>query len=132
MNETVSETETGEQRRARGLAKMSEVYGWDFQDGPGDFFALTADHLFAEIWSRPGLDIAQRRLLLIGMLAGQGRHDVLGIHLEAALASGDLDADALREVVVFMCHYAGWPVGATMNTQVEEILARHRPPEPGA
>ena len=126
----VPTTETAEQRRARGLAKMSEVYGWDFQDGPGDFFGLTADHLFAEIWSRPGLDIAQRRLLLIGMLAGQGRHDVLGIQLEAALTSGELDRDALREIVIFMCHYAGWPVGATMNTQVEEILHKHRSPEP--
>lgn len=118
-------TETPEQRRARGLAKMSEVYGWDFQDGPGDFFAMTADHLFAEVWSRPGLDTAQRRLLLIGMLAGQGRHDVLGIQLEAALTSGDLDADALREMVVFLSHYAGWPVGATMNTQVEQVIGKH-------
>lgn len=124
-------TETPEQRRARGLAKMSEVYGWDFQDGPGDFFALTADHLFAEVWSRPGLDTAQRRLLLIGMLAGQGRHDVLGIQLEAALTSGDLDADALREMVVFLSHYAGWPAGATMNTQVEEIIGKHAKPAPG-
>jgi 4-carboxymuconolactone decarboxylase len=119
--------ETPEQRRARGLAKMSEVYGWDFQDGPGDFFAMTADHLFAEVWSRPGLDTAQRRLLLIGMLAGQGRHDVLGIQLEVALTSGDLDADALREMVVFLSHYAGWPAGATMNTQVEQIIGKHAP-----
>ena len=125
-------TETPEQRRARGLARMSEVYGWEFRDGPGDFFALTADHLFAEIWSRPGLDVAQRRLLLIGMLAGQGRHDVLGIQLEAALGSGELDAEALREIVVFLCHYAGWPVGATMNTQVEEILGRHAERAAGA
>lgn len=123
-------TETPEQRRARGLAKMSEVYGWDFQDGPGDFFAMTADHLFAEVWSRPGLDTAQRRLLLIGMLAGQGRHDVLDIHLEAALTSGDLDADALREMVVFLSHYAGWPVGATMNTQVEQVIGKHTVKEP--
>jgi 4-carboxymuconolactone decarboxylase len=120
-------SETPEQLRARGLAKMREVYGWDFQDGPGDFFALTADHLFAGIWSRPGLDVAQRRLLLIGMLAGQGRHDVLGIQLDAALRCGDLDAEALREIVVFLSHYAGWSTGATMNTHVEEILGRHTP-----
>ncbi len=120
-------SETPEERRARGLAKMREVYGWDFQDGPGDFFGLTADHLFADIWSRPGLDIAQRRLLLIGMLAGQGRHDVLGIQLDAALRSGELDAEALREIVVFLSHYAGWSTGATMNTQVEELIGRHGP-----
>ena len=118
-------TETPGDRRQRGLAKMQEVYGWEFQDGPGDFFGYTADHLFADIWSRPGLDTGQRRLLLIGLLAGQGRHDVLGIQLEAALTSGELDAEALRELVVFLAHSAGWPTGATMNSQVEGLIGKH-------
>ncbi|MGH8883281.1 MAG: carboxymuconolactone decarboxylase family protein, partial [Stackebrandtia sp.] len=38
---------TPEQRRARGLAKMGEVYGWEVSDGPGAHFAATVDHLFA-------------------------------------------------------------------------------------
>ena len=118
-------SETPQERRARGLRKMQEVYGWEFRDGPGDFFGYTADHLFADIWSRPGLDTAQRRLLLIGLLAGQGRHDVLGIQLEAALTAGELDAEALRELVVFLAHYAGWPTGATLNTQVEGLIGKH-------
>ena len=124
-------SETPQERRERGLATMREVYGWEFQDGPGDFFAMTADHLFAEVWSRPGLDIGQRRLLLVGLLAGQGRHDVLGIQLDAAFRTGELDAETLREIVVFLSHYAGWPAGATMNTQVEEIIGKHAKPAPG-
>lgn len=103
---------------------MEEVYGWEMKDGPGDFFGYTADHLFGEIWSRPGLTIEQRRLLLIGLLAGTNRYDVLGIQLEAALQRGELDATALREIVIFLSHYAGWPTGATMNTQVEELVGR--------
>ena len=47
-------------------------------DGAGDFFGYTADHLFADIWNRPGLSDRDRRLLLIGMLAGTGAPDVLG------------------------------------------------------
>ena len=90
---------------------MSEVYGWEFQDGPGDFFGYTADHLFADIWSRPGLDTRERRLLLVGMLAAQGATDVLEIQLGAAYRNGELDAEGLREIVVFLAHYAGWPVG---------------------
>lgn len=117
--------ESPEELRRRGLDRMTEVYGWEMQDGPGDFFRYTADHLFADIWSREGLDDAQRRLVLIGLLAGQGRHDVLGIQLEAALKSAELDATALRELVIFLCHYAGWPVGATMNSQVEELIGKH-------
>ena len=32
--------------RKKGLAKMNEVYGWEMPDMPGDYFALTVDHLF--------------------------------------------------------------------------------------
>jgi 4-carboxymuconolactone decarboxylase len=119
-------TETPARRRQRGLERMTEVYGFDFSDGPGDFFGYTADHLFADIWSRPGLSDRDRRLLLIGMLAGQGAQDVLSIQVPAALRSGDLDAEALREIVVFLSHYAGWPVGARLNSLVEETVAEGR------
>jgi 4-carboxymuconolactone decarboxylase len=113
-------------RRERGLKRMTEVYGFDFSDGPGDFFGYTADHLFAEIWSRPGLSDRERRLLLIGMLAGQGAQDVLTIQVPAAYQTGDLDAEALREIVIFLSHYAGWPVGARLNSLVEETLSKGR------
>ena len=72
---------------ARGLEKMEEVYGFDMTDGAGDFFGYTADHLFADIWNRPGLSDRDRRLLLIGMLAGRARHDVLTIQIPAAYAA---------------------------------------------
>ena len=114
-----------DERRQRGLDRMAEVYGFDFQDGPGDFFGYTADHLFADIWSRPGLDTAQRRLLLIGMLAAQGADDVNSIQLEAAHTRGEIDAEGLREIVVFLAHYAGWPVAARLNMIVEAVIAKH-------
>ncbi|MFD7076602.1 NAD(P)-binding domain-containing protein [Nocardioides sp. NPDC059952] len=112
--------------RARGLRKMEEVYGFDMADGEGDFFRYTADHLFGDIWQRPGLTTRDRRLLLIGLLAGQGAADVLGIQIPAAYANGELDEDELREIVVFLSHYAGWPNGARMNTVVEEAIGKAR------
>ena len=117
------------ERRRQGLERMEEVYGWDFADGPGDFFAYTADHLFADIWNRPGLSDRDRRLLLIGMLAADGAQDVLGIQVPAAYLSGDLDEQALREIVIFLSHYAGWPVGARLNSLVEETIAKGRSAE---
>jgi 4-carboxymuconolactone decarboxylase len=119
-------TDGDEQRRQRGLDRMTEVYGWDFEDGPGDFFAYTADHLFADIWCREALTDGQRRLLLIGMLAAQGADDVLGIQLGAAYRTGELDEDALREIAIFLAHYAGWPVGARTNMVVEETIGKGR------
>ena len=112
--------------RRRGLEKMEQVYGFEMTDGIGDFFAYTADHLFADIWNRPGLSDRDRRLLLIGLLAGTGATDVLGIQLPAAHANGALDDEALREITIFLCHYAGWPVGARINSVVEETIAKAR------
>ncbi len=109
-------------RRQRGLAKMSEVYGWEVQDGPGDFVGLTVDHLFAEIWSRPGLTMRDRRLLLIGLLVGQNLHDVAEIQIGAALRGDELTPDELREVVIFLTHYAGWPSGAKLSMQAERLI----------
>ena len=39
---------------------MTEVYGFEMSDGPGDYFAETAAHLFGRIWSRPGLSHRER------------------------------------------------------------------------
>jgi 4-carboxymuconolactone decarboxylase len=111
-------------KRRRGLEKMEQVYGFEVKDGPGDFFGYTVDHLFADIWERPGLTVEQRRLLLIGLLVGRGMDDVLGLQLEAALGNDELGADELREIVIFLTHYAGWPSGAKMNSAVETLIAK--------
>ena len=112
------------EERRRGLEKMEQVYGFEMADAEGDFFRYTADHLFGDIWQRPGLTDRDRRLLLIGLLAGTGGHDVLGIQVPAAHGNGELDDEALREIVIFLCHYAGWPVGARLNSLVEETIAK--------
>ena len=110
--------------RRRGLEKMEQVYGFEMTDGTGDFFAYTADHLFADIWNRPGLTDRDRRLLLIGMLAGSNQHDVLTIQIPAAYAAGELDDQQLREIAILLCHYAGWPSGSRVNQIVEETIAK--------
>jgi 4-carboxymuconolactone decarboxylase len=120
--ESKLDQDSQDDRRQRGLAMMSQVYGWEVQDGPGDFFAMTVDHLFAQVWTRPGLTVRDRRLLLIGLLIGQGMHDVAELQIDAALGNGELDADQLREIVIFLTHYAGWPSGAKLSMQAEKLI----------
>ncbi|MDN3358603.1 carboxymuconolactone decarboxylase family protein [Actinomadura sp. DC4] len=114
-----------EERRRRGLEMMRQVYGWEVADAEGDFFGITVDHLFGDIWTRPGLSIRDRRLLLLGVLAGQGLNDVLDIQLPAALANEELSPDELREIAVFLTHYIGWPLGSKLSVQVEGLIAKH-------
>ena len=111
--------------RRQGLDMMKQVYGWDMPaDLPGDFYATTVDHLFAKIWSRPGLSIRDRRLLLLGAVTAQGAHDIAEIQIESALNNGELDADQLREVSLFLTHYVGWPNGSKLDTTVGKVLHR--------
>jgi 4-carboxymuconolactone decarboxylase len=119
-----------EDKRAAGFEMMKQVYGWDVSDGPGDFFSMTVEHLFGDVWTREGLTLRERRLLLFGLLVGMNMYDVIGIQLEAALSLGEFEPDELREVVIFLTHYAGWPKGAKLNSQVEELIARHQQKNP--
>src|SRR4051794_5913580 len=114
--------EARRQQRQQGLDTMAQVYGWTVEDGPGDFFSYTVEHLFGDIWQRPGLSNRDRRLLLLGLLVGTGGYDVIPIQLAGALHNDELDDDAARELVVFLAHYAGWPAGARLNTLVEQAL----------
>ncbi|MCB0987030.1 MAG: carboxymuconolactone decarboxylase family protein [Acidimicrobiales bacterium] len=115
---------SNEDRRQRGKDQMRQVYGWDIEPSK-PFEVATVDHLFGEVWADGKLSVRDRRLVLIGMAAASGLEDVAGLQLDAALKLGELDADDLRTLVVFLAHYAGWPRAARLNTEVEQIISRH-------
>src|SRR5688572_28956642 len=83
-------------RVAAGLRRYREVYGDDavvFPPGQAAFFDLMMEHLFDGVWNRPGLEIDQRRLLTMGVLAAQHRFDVLQLQFERAIVAGELTAE---------------------------------------
>ncbi|MDR8414491.1 carboxymuconolactone decarboxylase family protein [Nonomuraea sp. 3-1Str] len=96
-----------------------------------DSYGMTAERQFSDLWSRDVLSVRDRRLLLLGLLIGQGIDDQAEVQLDAALRTNLLSEDELREVVVFITHYAGWSRGTRLNTQVEELIARVREEDPG-
>lgn len=110
--------------RARGLARMKEVYGWQPPEIDGAFFATTVDHLFAEIWSRPGLTDRDRRLVLLGALAAQGRIETAEVQIHAALHNEELTVDELDEIALLLCHYVGWPNGSRLDNAIRTVAER--------
>jgi len=112
--------------RRKGLAKMKEVYGWDMPDLPGDYFALTADHLFADIWSRPGLSMRDKRIMTLSVVTALGLRDLAEIQVSAALSNEEMSVDELREMAIFITHYVGFPLGSTFNSVVEGVVAKHK------
>jgi 4-carboxymuconolactone decarboxylase len=112
--------------RAAGIAKMQEIYGFSVDPDtiPGRYTTMTVDHLFGTVWTSDELDVRDRRLMTIGVLATLGKSDLLDMQFDRALEGDELTVDQLREVVVHLTHYIGWPMSVEMNHTAENVIAR--------
>jgi 4-carboxymuconolactone decarboxylase len=110
------------EKRRRGSAKFEEVMQFPPPALEGDtFLDATVDHLFAEVWSRPGLSVRDRRLVTLTVLICLGNEMALRLHLGAAMKSGDLDDEQIDELVLHLAHYGGWPVAAVASGVVRQL-----------
>ncbi|HUH70296.1 MAG TPA: carboxymuconolactone decarboxylase family protein [Mycobacterium sp.] len=112
--------------RRKGLEKMNEVYAWEMPDMPGEYFALTADHLFGRIWTRPGLSMRDRRLMVLSVVTALGLQDLLEVQVNAVLQNEELTEDELREMAIFLTHYVGFPLGSGLNGVIERVTAKRK------
>ena len=105
---------------------MEEVYGFsvDPETISGRYAAMTVDHLFGTVWTSEELGVRDRRLMTIGVLAALGKSELLDIQFDCALERNELTVDQLREVVVHLTHYIGWPMSTGMNQTAENVIAR--------
>ena len=114
-------------RRTHGLQKMNEVYGWEMPDIQGDpYFDLTVEHLFGTIWTRPGLSMRDKRLLTLAAVTAVGNSDLAEIQINAALHNGELTAEELKEVAVFITHYLGFPLGSKLDGAVSKVVRQRK------
>jgi 4-carboxymuconolactone decarboxylase len=110
------------ERYQTGAAIMSAVYSPRLvSEDPNEVQRLTVEHLFGEIWQRPGLSTRDRRLLILGVAAAQGNADILDLQLRGGTTNGDLTADDLTEVPIFLLHYVGWPLGTVVQRSAARV-----------
>jgi 4-carboxymuconolactone decarboxylase len=108
--------------RQKGLAKMNAVYGWEMPDMPGDYFALTVEHLFANIWSRPGLSMRDRRIMVLTVVTALGNSDLIETQVNAAFVNDELSEEELREIAIFLTHYLGFPLGSRLEGVITAVV----------
>ena len=113
--------------RKKGLAKMNEVYGWEMSNVEGnEYFALTADHLFGTIWTRPGLSMRDKRIMTLTVVTALGNSDLAEIQANAALANGEITEDELKEMAIFLTHYLGFPLGSKLDGVISTVIKKRR------
>ena len=109
----------------RGASKLREVYGDAvplLPKGAMAFNDVMVESIFAQVWDRDVLSIRDRRLLIMGVIAAGGATDVWEIQATAALANSELTPDELRETLILLAPYAGYPNVAGLVGVSETVI----------
>jgi len=109
----------------RGLEVLRDVYADDvvtLPEGTMAFNDVMVQTLFDQVWRRGVLDVRSRRLLLMGVIAANGQVDTWKVQARAALKRGELTPDELRETLIMLAPYAGYPNIAGLVVPCEEVI----------
>jgi len=123
------------ERYQAGLSMRREVLGNSHVDrATADITPLTAEfqdlitrYAWGEIWTRPGLDVRSRRVLVIGTMLALGLWDELRMHVRAALVEGGFTPDDVKEIVLQQAIYCGVPVANHAFSVLAAVLAETPP-----
>ncbi|GAA1580979.1 MULTISPECIES: carboxymuconolactone decarboxylase family protein [Kribbella] len=91
----------------------------------GDFapklVSLTDDVLFGDVWARPELSPRDRSLITCAALVAGGNTEQLRGHLARGLHNG-LTETELKEAIIHLAFYAGWPRAMSAITVAKEVF----------
>ncbi|KAF5328687.1 hypothetical protein D9619_011696 [Psilocybe cf. subviscida] len=102
-----------------GLVVRREVMGNAYVDnqlarGTSEFMEpmqeLATSAAWGTIWTRPGLERKQRSLIVIALLAAQGKEAELTGHIRGAVNNGATEIE-IRETLLQTATYSGIPTG---------------------
>jgi 4-carboxymuconolactone decarboxylase len=117
-------------RFEKGLEQLSKIDGEagqkvidSLQDICPDLGKYTIEYPFGDIYSRPGLDLKSREIATVSALTAMGNCiPQLKVHLHAALNVGCTDEE-LKEVILQMSVYAGFPAALNGMFAFKEVLS---------
>ena len=90
-----------------------------------DLWKFTTDVLFGEIWSRPGLSLRERELIVLGALMA-AKADGIAIHMRNAHHLG-ISFDEIKEVILQCTIYLGMPKALFAMRKLKAVMAEQKP-----
>ena len=120
--------EVDQEKWARGAAKLEDVYQGVVPVVPQgfmDFADIMTEDLFGAVWTRDALNVRDRRLIIMGVIAAIGGTSTWKIQCLAGLKRGDFDEEQLREVLIQATPYVGYPRAAEFTGITEEAIAQY-------
>jgi 4-carboxymuconolactone decarboxylase len=90
---------------------------------PGAYTGMSMK-MFHDFWGDARLSFREKRLIVIGVLAGMGADPgMFETHARAALRNSELSADELRAVVLMALPYVGYPHASPYHGVAERLIA---------
>lgn len=118
-------TELTDPKWDEGAAKLEDVYQGIvpvIPKGLMDFADIMTEDLFGGIWTRDELDVRDRRLIIMGVIAAIGGPSTWKIQCKAGLLRGDFTPEQVREVLIQATPYVGYPRAAEFVGVTEEAI----------
>ena len=84
--------------------------------------SLTDDVLFGDVWERTELSRRDRSLVTVAALITNGSTEQLKHHLTRAKDNGLTEAE-LKEVIIHLAFYAGWPRAMSAITVAKDVFS---------
>jgi len=110
------------ERTQNGIRTQSEVQGAPAAEPTTLLQSAWRDFVYAEIWTRPGLDRRSRFLIAIAGSACEGvSPDIIDGYVRGALTTGDLTLGELREGALHLSVYGGWARGTYMDDSITRV-----------
>lgn len=81
------------------------------------------DIVFGEVWNRPGLDKRSRLWITLACVAATGAPTPVSIYARAAVKSGLVTMEEMREFVLQFAMYQGFPKATVMDSALNEVAA---------
>ncbi|CAN7568052.1 carboxymuconolactone decarboxylase family protein [Phenylobacterium sp. LjRoot225] len=110
------------ERAERGAETFATVVGRPMHPPGSPFTEAARDFVFAEVWSRPGLDLRSRRWITLACVCAARAPMAIKTYIEAALDSGDITEDEMREFVLQFGVFQGFPKAAEVEIILGQIL----------
>jgi 4-carboxymuconolactone decarboxylase len=118
-----------EELHARGLKLRRDLFGREAVDkrmeAMGEFGKplqhIINAYAYGDVWSRDGLPLATKSLVMIGMMAAAGKQAELRVHLSGALRNG-CTAEQIQEVLLLVAMYCGIPTANEAHRAAAEII----------
>ncbi|THV05097.1 CMD-domain-containing protein [Dendrothele bispora CBS 962.96] len=115
-----------------GMVYRRKVMGDEYVDnqlqkGVSEFMKpmqqLTTEVAWGTIWTRPGLELKQRSLINIALLALQAKEAELAAHVRGAVKNGATEVE-IRETLLHAAVYCGIPTGMESFRIAEAALKK--------